>query len=88
MDTSATTHLIFLDLIVCSRPPSIAAGKPWISLPMSVRSPSGPMPSGKETRSIALVAAAGVVVVPAATAAARMRAWLKAVLDEPVRQLH
>jgi hypothetical protein len=46
------------------------------------------MPSEKETRSIALVAAAGVVVVPAATAAARMRAWLKAVLDEPVRQLH
>jgi hypothetical protein len=74
MDTSATSHLIFLDTIISSMPSSIAAGKPATSLPMSVRSPSGPMPSGKET-----------MLIPAATAAPAAlttRSWLNSVFTK------
>uniref|UniRef100_A0A0A8Z5S9 Uncharacterized protein n=1 Tax=Arundo donax TaxID=35708 RepID=A0A0A8Z5S9_ARUDO len=81
MDTSATTHLIFLDTTISSRLESIAAGKPAAILPMSVRSPSGPMPSGKETKWMPAGTAAPVLSPPPAKALTT-RSWLKSVFTK------
>ncbi|TVT97464.1 hypothetical protein EJB05_57286, partial [Eragrostis curvula] len=80
MDTSATTHLILLDTTISSMRPSIAAGKPPASLPMSERSPSGPMPSGKET--MLIPAGPAAPASPPASMALTMRSWLMSVFTK------